>query len=396
MRGRRDVRNTIFVPNPEPPLLVTEPSGASEASLSAATGTSAPGVASAGAAAADVYADQPTASPIKAPALIAEERTLSDTTSVHSAQSLGTMVHHPEMHEPGLNASIFETVSAWFSGGTVTKSFIIGEVALAYNGSQFTTDTEMIRLDHFQVLEKIAPNPSFVSSAPASEEEKERATTSDEGAGQYRISLSAIKRPTPVVAFKYQLHLDPSNLTAYSPVLLTPAWQIQDAQVSVIVIYTLNPAFLLSTNETPSSTTTSITLKNVTLSITLDPSADAGKATSAMMAPQNGAAFKRKHGLVVWKLPELVVSTEQQKLLARFVTTGPKARPGHVEAKWELPGTTGSRLGVSSLKGAAEKSKEAAADPFADNGTMLTAGSGKLWKEVHTARSLISGRYSAS
>jgi F-BAR domain only protein len=385
MRGRRDVRNTIFVPNPEPPLVDDEPSAA----LSATTGLGAAGTATPGIAAAS-NADQTLASPIKAPAMIPEERTMSDTTSVHSAQSLGTMVHHPEMHEPGLNSSIVETVSTWFSDGTVSKSFVVGEVALAYNSTDPTATTEVIRLDNFQVLEKIAQNPSFVS-ATVSEKGKEKAT-SEEAAGQYNVTLSAVKRPNPVVAFKYQLHLDPSNLSACSPVLMTPAWQIQDAQVSVIVLYTLNPAFILSVTKTP-SITTSITLKNVVVSITLDPSSDAGKATSAMMAPQIGAAFKRKQGLVVWKLPELVVSSEKQKLLARFITTGPKARPGHVEAKWELPGTAGSRLGVSVLSGSG-KTKEAD-DPFADDGT-APGTPARVWNEVHTARSLISGRYSAS
>jgi F-BAR domain only protein len=390
MRGRRDVRNTVFIPNPEPPLSDNEPSAISDVSPSPATGMSAIGTSNAVIGAASPE-DQSAASPnFKAPAMIPEEWTISDTTSVHSAQSLATIVHHPEMHEPGLNSSIVETVSTWFSSGTVSKSFVIGEVALAYNSSQGTPDTEMIRLDNFQVLEKIAPNPNFVS-AVASEKGKEKAR-SEEGAGQYSVALMAIKRSTPVVAFKYQLHLDPANLSVYSPVLITPAWQIQDAQVSVIVMYTLNPAFVLPANETTPATV-SITLKNVMVSITLDPSLDAGKATSAMMAPQTGAAFKRRQGLVVWKLPELVVSNEQKKLLARFVTTGPKARPGHIGAKWELPGTTGSRLGVSSLK-AAEKSKEAS-DPFADDGT-APASPANVWSEVYTARRLISGKYSAS
>jgi F-BAR domain only protein len=389
MRGRRDVRNTIFVPNPEPPLADDEPSVTSDAGPLATTRLGAAGAATSSTAAAS-SADQTLASPIKAPAMIPEERTMSDTTSVHSSQSLGTMVHHPEMHGPGLNSSIVETVSTWFSDGTVSKSFVIGEVALAYNSTEPTATTEVIRIDNFQVLEKIAPNPSFVS-ATVSEKGKEKAT-SEEAAGQYNVTLSAVKRPNPVVAFKYQLHLDSSNLSACSPVLMTPAWQIQDAQVSVIVLYTLNPAFLLSATETP-ATTTSITLKNVVVSITLDPSSDAGKATSAMMAPQNGAAFKRKQGLVVWKLPELVVTNEKQKLLARFITTGPKARPGHVEARWELPGTIGSSLGVSVLSGSG-KAKEAA-DPFADDGTARGTPA-RVWKEVHTARTLVSGRYSAS
>jgi F-BAR domain only protein len=393
MRGRRDVRNTIFVPNPEPPLLDNEPSAASESTISAAAGVNTHGTTSTGATVAP-YADQSTASPLKTPAIVHEERTLSDTTSIHSAQSLATMVHHPEMHEPGLNASVIETLSTWFSDGTISKSFVIGEVAMSYNGSQSTAASETIRLDNFQVLEKIAPNPSFVSTVPGSAKGKEKATGSEEVTGQYSVSLSAIKRSTPVVAFKYQLHLDPANLSVYSPVLLTPAWQIQDTQVSIILMFSLNPAFVMSRFESPLPATTTITLKNVTISIALDPSADAGKANSAMMAPQNGAAFKRKQGLVVWKFPELVVSIEQQKLLARFITVGPKARPGPIEAKWELPGVTGSKLGVSMLGVGTEMSSEGAADPFADDGITPVANSGKSWNEVHTVRSLISGRYS--
>jgi F-BAR domain only protein len=388
MRGRRDVRNTVFIPNPEEPSPEDQPVASSTTDSLTSAGVGAAGAT--GNASAAASSEPSTASPIKAPPVIPEEKAMSDTTSVHSAQSLGAVVHHPDMHAPGLNASIVETVSTWFSDGTVSKSVVIGEVALAYNSSGSTGDTEMIRLDNFQTLEKIAPNPSFVSSS-ASEKRKDKATC-EEVAGEYSVTLSALKRPTPVIAFRYQLHLDPSNLSAYSPVLLTPAWQIQDAQASVIVMYTLNPAFFLSASE-PSSTTTSITLKNVVLSITLDPSADAGKANSAMMAPQNGAAFKRKQGLVVWRLPELLISGEQQKLLARFATTGPKARPGHIEARWELPGTTGSTLGVSAL-GEGGKMKEAA-DPFADDGT-APASPARVWNGVHTSRRLISGRYSAS
>lgn len=385
MRGRRDVRNTIFVPNPEPPLPDDAASFISEAAspvppVNTST-TRSP------------YSDTMVASPIKAATVMPEERTMSDTTSVHSTQSLGALIHHPELHEPGLNSSIVETVSTLFSQGTVSKSFVVGEIALAYNLSPSISETDIIRLENFQVLEKIAPNLSFISET-ASEKGKERAM-SEEGAGQYAVTLSAIKRSTPVVAFKYQLHLDPANLSIYSPILLTPTWQVQDAQASVMVLYTLNPAFAISATQS-SSASTSITLKNVVVSITLDPSAESGKATSAMMAPQNGAAFRRKQGVVVWKLPELVVSNDKQKLLARFLTTGPKARPGNVEARWELPGMTGSRLGVSVWEGAGKsKQFDTDADPFADSGTAL-ASPGGTWNEVNTARSLVSGRYGAS
>jgi hypothetical protein len=37
------------------------------------------------------------------------------------------------MHQPGLNASIIETVSATFENGTIQTAKVSGEVALVYN-----------------------------------------------------------------------------------------------------------------------------------------------------------------------------------------------------------------------------------------------------------------------
>jgi F-BAR domain only protein len=388
-RGRRDVRNTIFVPSPEPGTIPKEPTVV--ANVGSSIGVEPERLAAA--AVDDLIAP----SSAKTSGIMGDERAMSDTTSVRSAQSLGAVAHHPDMLAPGLNASIVETVSTWFSDGEVTKSFVIGEVGLAYNPSPDSRDKEVVRLENFQMLDKIAPNPSFVTST-ALEKGKEKASLSEERAGEYRIALSAIKRSTPVVAFKYQVHLDSSALSTSSPLLITSAWQIQDGQASVIVMYTLNPAFGYATAADASSTTPRpITLKNAVVTITLDPAPDAGKATSAMMAPQNGASFRRKQGLVVWRFPELPVSDTKQKLLARFSITGAKARPGSVEAKWELPNTPGSRLSVSVLRVGAEGKQKPAADPFADDGTTATtAGLVSEWSEVPTARCLISGRYNAA
>jgi hypothetical protein len=288
-------------------------------------------------------------------------------------------VHHPELHEPGLNASIVETVSTSFSEGTVARASVVGEIALAYNQTPEFSDaqTDTIRLENFQDLEKVAANPAFVT-AVVSEKGKERASGEDR-AGEYSVALSAIRRAAPTLALKYQLHLDEANLSAYSPVLFTPAWQIQDAQASVIVVYAINPAF------TKSSTT--FTLKNVVITVALDTSAAAGKAASAMMAPTAGASFKRKQSLVVWRFPQLTIDTEQKKLLARFITTGSPPKAGNVEAKWELAHIIGSGLSVSTLAGEAS-------DPFADEDA--STGHTRSWSSIPCAKKLVSGRYSAS
>jgi F-BAR domain only protein len=360
----------MFIPSPVPPA------DARKSSSIGATAAISTGAAAAVAGTADL------ASPIKrmeTPGTIPEDRAVSDSTSVHSGHSLAGLVHHPELHEPGLNASIVETVTTSFSEGNVTKSFAVGEIALAYNQTSEFPDaqTDTIRLENFQDLEKVAVNPAFVT-AVLSEKGKERASGEDR-AGEYSVMLSAIRRPVPTVALKYQLHLDEANLSAYSPVLFTPAWQIQDMQASVIVVYAVNPAF--------AKPSTAITLKNVVITVALDTSADAGRAASAMMAPAVGASFKRKQSLVVWRFPELTVDAEQKKLLARFITTGPPPKAGNIEAKWELPNIIGSGLSVSTQAGEAS-------DPFADEDA--STGQAKGWNSTPCAKKLVSGRYSAS
>lgn len=370
VRGRREVRNTMFLPGPVLPADARTPSDdgttatISTRAAAAVTGT------------ADLVppiqrADTPGTGP--------DDRAVSDSTSVHSSHSLAGLVHHPELHEPGLNASIVETVTTSLSEGHVTKSFVVGEIALAYNPtSEFPeAPTDTIRLENFQDLEKVAANPSFVT-ALASEKGKERASGNDRS-GEYSVTLSAIRRPAPTVALKYQLHMDEANLAAYSPVLFTPAWQVQDTQARVMLVYAINPTFTKSL--------TTMTLKNVVITAALDASGDGGKAASAMMSPTAGASFKRKQSLVVWRFPELLVDAEQKKLLARFMTTGPPPKAGNIEAKWELPNLIGSGLSVSTLGGEAS-------DPFADEDAGVRPA--QSWNSIPCAKKLLSGRYSAS
>jgi F-BAR domain only protein len=377
-RGRRDVRNTMFVPNmPE----ATNNAGGITTTAAIGAGVAA-GVAAgavAGAGAMDL------ASPIKQPSTpgtIPEDRAVSDTASLHSSQSLANVAQHPVMEGLGLNASIIETVSTWFTEGSINRSFVVGEIALAINGLP-EDDTETIRLSNFQILEKVAANPTFVHAA-ISDKGKEK----ENEAGEYTIDVNAIRKSTPTVALKYQVHLEAEVVAAYSPVLVTPAWRCQQGQVSVIVLYALNPSFI-------GASSGEVTLKNVVITVSLDNS-DGTKATGAMMSPTQGASFKRKAGAVVWRMNELKISgTEQEKLLVRFTTNTPAEgtpKKGTVEAKWEYEQTaagTAQQLGVTRLV-EGEAGEE---DPFADEGEAAKAA--KNWGEVSTRRKLMSGRYSA-
>ena len=350
-RGRRDVRNTIFVP-----------SGQS--------------LESAGLGGLPPFGASPS-STTSNPPMPADAYRGSDAQSIRSAHSIGSTTNaaiiHPSMHQPGLNASIVETVSATFSQGHVTKAVVIGEMALQHNAGDnaSASGSDVVRLENFPVLEKVAPNPTFITQKLSA-------------SGEYSIDLSHTTRPT--VAFKYQVHLDDTSLAAHAPMALTPTWRIEPTQASVILSYTFNPSFL-------SPSKRSVSLKNVMISISVEGAKPAGCQSKP------AGIFSKEKSLIYWKLGDVTLdgyAEAPQKLLARFSTDG-EAKPGSVEVRWEISGEQavglGSGLGISQIGGGKEES--GGNDPFADESTPAVSTSG-MWKEVPLTRRIISGKYAAS
>ncbi|KAL9065003.1 MAG: hypothetical protein Q9161_008495 [Pseudevernia consocians] len=348
LRGRRDVRNTVFVPSGQ--------------SLEGA-GLGGP--------------QAPSAPPFSlgsVPPLPLDAQRGSDAQSIRSAHSMSSMastaVTHPQMRQPGLNASIAETVSATFEKSEVVKAVVIGELALQHNPSETTSSSgsENIRLENFPVLEKVAPNPTFISQIPSR-------------SGEYSVNVSQVSRPS--VAFKYQVHLEDSSLAAHAPVSITPSWKIQPTQASVILTYAFNPAF-------SSPAKRSVSLKNVVVFI----SVKNAKALSCQSKPQG--IFSKERSLIYWKLGDMTLdgyAEAPQKLLARFSTEG-EATPGPVEMRWEISGDAAAGLGSGlSLSQMASK-EEGGSDPFADESTWSSAAG--TWKEVPVHRRLVSGKYIAT
>ncbi|KAL6715184.1 hypothetical protein ACLMJK_007448 [Lecanora helva] len=348
VRGRRDVRNTVFVPSGQS----LESTGLGSPIPSAplpALGLASP--------------------PLPGPP------SASDAQSIRSAHSVNSLANpsaaiHPQMHQPGLNASIVETVSATFEKTQVTKATVIGELALQHNPNQTASPsgTESIRLENFPVLEKVAPNPTFINQIPSK-------------SGEYTVNLSQVSRPS--VAFKYQVHLDDTNLAAHAPISITPIWKIEPSQTSVIMTYAFNPAFV-------SPAKRSVSLKNVMVVIPLENA----KALSCQSKPLG--IFAKERSLVYWKLGDMTLdgyAEAPQKLLARFSTES-EAKPGNVEVRWEISGEAatglGSGLGLSQMAAARE---EGGSDPFADEGSSTNVTGN--WKEIPAMRKIISGRYIA-
>jgi F-BAR domain only protein len=115
LRGRRDVRNTIYAPQSLDVPVFDNPLPPSPGSMPARAST------------------LPAFSPGEHHAALST----SDTTSIRSGYSLtnNVLVKHADMYQPGLNASIIETVSTTFENGAAQTSKINGEVALIYNKS---------------------------------------------------------------------------------------------------------------------------------------------------------------------------------------------------------------------------------------------------------------------
>jgi hypothetical protein len=391
VRGRREQRNS-YVPPPiqqaipeSPPQVLTAPAAttlpltemvseeravpASETSNRSAPSPalpSSPAGFSPGAVAASTFSPFSSSEPTSPPRQVARPAQLGsdlagDGQSIRSGRSLastGSQAHrHPGFSDPGLNSSTIETVSARFENGHLVSSSVTGEIALAYNPPDFSTPfgTETIRLDNFSSLDKIAPNPAFIS--PFSDKD-----------GEYAVNLSSISRTQ--VAFKYQTAGGVQN----APINITLASRVEPTQTSIIVSYSLSSSFRLSTGHV------NITLSNVVLALTLE----GARATSCLSKPVG--TFSREKNLIYWTLGDvtLVPGATVQKLLARFATESP-ATGGAVEARWEVSGEgLGSGVGVS-VKGGAVGSS----DPFADE----EAGGG--WKEVSGVKKLASGQYVA-
>ncbi|GJN76638.1 hypothetical protein PLIIFM63780_000124 [Purpureocillium lilacinum] len=359
IRGRRDVRNTMYVP----PVATTigqsdgaTPSGPGSPPLTASSFTRPPAV--------------------QALASEASVAGTSDSQSVRSGNSLGSLAHakHPEMTGPGLNTSIIETVSAVFEDGVVKSASIAGEIAFVNNASDGTKTHETIRINSFPSLERIGPNRIFVQNASIDQPD------------QFSLDLSHLSKTS--IGFSYRVFAEEAETPAlgrHAPLLLKPAWKPQGDKLGLLLQYQLNPL---------SQLTAPLTLHNVVFVATYD-----GKSSGAQTKP-SGTHLKEKH-LVYWRLGDVTLTSEMQKIVCRIVgAEGVTPTPGHVEARWEYTAAgdepMGSGISISRLvedKGKGKETMPPEDDPFADQSQPAAATGEPTWVGVPLQRKLVSGKY---
>ena len=389
IRGRRDVRNTIYMPS----LPVSE-SSENPFPTSPAAPTVTP------------VMPRPTPSSTFA----SEASHASDNQSIRSGTSFGGVssysvarVRHPDMHGPefgpGLHSSIIETVSAVFEDGVVKSAKINGEIALSYtpdpNSSQpgmltpsqplanpvadMCKDRETIRLNNFAQLESIGPNRLFVTNA---------ATSPDE----FTVDISHISVTSP--AFTYRVHSeDETALASHCPITVHPVWKPQGDKLGLLLQYRLNPQ---STLPQP------VTLSNVVFIATYE-----GARASGVQTKPSGTHLKDKH-LVYWRVGDVTLNDSWAKIICRVIgEQNAEPKPGHIEVRWDYASSGSAKIGsgISVSKLLEAKGKERAKDtdeddeedPFADDKGPLSPGfkDARNWKDVEGAVKLVSGTYEA-
>ncbi|KAK6211855.1 Suppressor of Profilin deletion [Pestalotiopsis sp. IQ-011] len=350
VRGRRDVRNTIYIPAP-----VSESSSLPTLNMG--------------------YFSRPST----VAALVSEPSAAgtSDTQSIRSSNSLNSVVHskHPDMHEPGLNSSVIETISATFENGEIKSTKVSGEIAFAFNPSDtFSSPShQSIRVNNFPALEVIGPNRIFV------------ANHTPEHPDQFSLDLSHLRPSQATVGFSYRLHVDSASPPIdHVPFLLKPAWKPQGDKLGLLLQYKINPAFNLGG---------SITVRNLVFLATYD-----GKASGAQTKP-SGTHLKDKH-LVYWRLGDVTLDASQdwQKIVCRIIgEAGVEPKPSMVEARWEFTPESHAVDEISISKLEESKGKEIEIsddDPFADTGA--SDGGDGNWVNVPAVRRLVAGKYEAA
>ncbi|KAM4058853.1 fes/CIP4, and EFC/F-BAR-like domain-containing protein [Hirsutella rhossiliensis] len=357
IRGRRDVRNTVYVPAPSSSIREGQSDGAM------------PSIAGSPPASSSSF---PRQTPVTALASEASIAGTSDTQSVRSGNSLGSLTHakHPDMTGPGLNSSIVETISAVFEDGVVKSASITGEIAFANNPSDSESKPhEIIRINNFPNLERIGPNRIFVQNS------------SPDQPDQFTLDASHLAKTA--TAFSYRVfaeEAEPPVHGQHAPLLLKPAWKPQGDKLGLLLQYQLNPS---------AQFTAPTTLHDVVLVARYE-----GKASGAQTKP-SGTHLKDKH-LVYWRLGDITLTGDMQKIVCRIVgADGVTPTAGLIEARWEYAATghdaVGSGISISRLEETDKAAEAAEDDPFADQSQ--PAAGGQNWVSVPLQRKLVSGKY---
>lgn len=196
-RGRRDVRNTIIGGVGENGILGEERESSSP--------------------------------PVLSPPVVARQASLSsisnnpfDSPGLGSMASFAPALPSRTLAEEGLRASITETINVIMRAGEVQRLQITGEVHLSLKAVRLKTPIQ-IRLTSVESLDKIAPNPAFL-------------TASSDQSGVYTISPEALTSSSAkgkTLIFKYQMQNLPTS--SKLPLIMEPVFSCKENETRMIL-----------------------------------------------------------------------------------------------------------------------------------------------------------------
>ena len=392
VRGRRDVRNTMFGGIPDDMPL------GQAMGLGAFSGAGKPASRNGSV---QETADSPTGStfsppapsfsPISptittngnAPGFYERSNTMLSTASTQN--SLSSPNHNPFDSNPslpqggGLRAAITETCNVAARGGVIVKAMVAGEIACSLRDvPQSEVDKNgriHLRIENFEQMMKIAPNPQFV--VPAGPDHP----------GEYFLDSKALAGAASVnpgklvVLFKYQLQSvasplpfflssKPSILTRLTsffsfflssisegkasnlvPITAVPQWKCEDENTKLLINYSLSPTstLLTSPSSSPFDTRDPPSITDISFSVPIS-SPTISKPQSKPFPGTYDPATKR----ILYVGEPLSLSSngvKENKIVARMAVEE-KTVPGPIAVKWVLKGALCSSLGVSVVGGA--------------------------------------------
>ncbi|KAK6905319.1 hypothetical protein I203_106146 [Kwoniella mangroviensis CBS 8507] len=336
-RGRRDVRNTMFVGG----LTEEQSLGLGALSLGKVSEPE----------------EQLSASPISAtsptqttngdrPGQVARQVSMSSVTSNNPFDSpslSGSAMAQPNLPVPsteaGLRANLNETINVIIKNKEVSRIQINGEIHLSLRPSyqQPTTGPIHIRLTSFERLEKIAPNPAYLAQVP-------------DKPGEYFLNSEVLTSATAnsknpnndkgTLLFKYVVHVQPGKEGSNAPLILDPAFLCKEGETRMILHYRLNDLSPIQQ------------LSNVSFSALFAP----GPSVSNVQAKPAGGVWSPSQRRMTWKLDN-ITSNQESKIIAKFVTepgNGESLSPQNVQVTFNSEGSLVSGLGVEIVDGELE------------------------------------------
>lgn len=227
----------------------------------------------------------------------------------------------------GLRASFVETINAVIKDGAVQRAVITGEVKLTLNATSIGSQQLLhIRLDAFEQLDKVAPNPKYLSQYPNTP-------------GEYFLDLDALAHASSgqgPTLFKYQVHISEARAAEWTPLEITPQWKPMQGETRLVMTYHANPSSRLAKS--------SSRLTDLRLTVGLG-----GPEVTTVQAKPPGGTWSPEARQITWTLPELdLAQSTPGKIVARFITPGEELGvPEPVTAHFKVDGTLSTGLGVS-------------------------------------------------